>query len=111
MERSARALRGSRPCVQAALPPNLAAPSRPPASRRGVSPSASRGAVWASRLRVCTDTLRKRVGESMGVEIQSVRIKGACSAAVILRSGRHSQRMRRWRAFSTAAHARAAAAT
>ena len=33
------------------------------------------GASWASRLRYLTDTLRKRVGESMGVEIHRVRIK------------------------------------
>ena len=33
------------------------------------------GAVWAARLRYVTETLRMRVGTSMGVEIQSVRIK------------------------------------
>jgi hypothetical protein len=33
------------------------------------------GAVWASRLRYVTDTLRKRVGESLGQEITSVKIK------------------------------------
>jgi hypothetical protein len=33
------------------------------------------GAAWASRLRYVTDLLRSKVGESMGVEIRSVRIK------------------------------------
>ncbi len=33
------------------------------------------GASWASRLRYMTDTLRQRVGGSLGVEIKTVRIK------------------------------------
>jgi hypothetical protein len=33
------------------------------------------GGSWAARLRYATDTLRSRVGSSMGVDIQSVRIK------------------------------------
>lgn len=33
------------------------------------------GAAWAARLRYVTETLRMRVGGSMGVEIQSVRIR------------------------------------
>jgi Dna[CI] antecedent DciA-like protein len=33
------------------------------------------GASWASRLRYHADTLRQRVGESMGVDIHRVRIK------------------------------------
>lgn len=33
------------------------------------------GAVWASRLRYQTENLRRRVGESMGMDIRSVRIR------------------------------------
>jgi hypothetical protein len=33
------------------------------------------GAVWASRLRYFTDIVRKRVSESLGIEILSVRIR------------------------------------
>jgi hypothetical protein len=33
------------------------------------------GAVWASRLRYSTDTLRKRVSKSAGLEILTVRIR------------------------------------
>ena len=33
------------------------------------------GAVWASRIRYFTDTLRKGVGEATGIEILAVRIR------------------------------------
>jgi hypothetical protein len=33
------------------------------------------GAVWASRLRYSTETLRKRVGESAGLEILTLRVR------------------------------------
>jgi hypothetical protein len=33
------------------------------------------GAVWASLLRYFTDIVRKRVSESLGIEILSVRIR------------------------------------
>ena len=33
------------------------------------------GAVWASRLRYCTDTLRTRVAKALGLEITAVRIR------------------------------------
>jgi hypothetical protein len=33
------------------------------------------GAVWASRLRYCTETIRTRVAKALGVEITAVRIR------------------------------------
>ena len=33
------------------------------------------GATWASRLRYTTDILRKKVSDSMGVDLKSVRIR------------------------------------
>jgi hypothetical protein len=33
------------------------------------------GSAWAARLRYLTETLRERVGSSLGIEIRSVRIK------------------------------------
>jgi hypothetical protein len=39
------------------------------------------GANWAARLRYVTDTLRTQVSGSLGVEIQSVRIKVVPSRA------------------------------
>ena len=33
------------------------------------------GAVWASRLRYCTETIRTRVGKALELEITAVRIR------------------------------------
>ncbi len=61
--------------VQAALPPDLARTVETAGIEAGRLTVGVAGAVWASRLRYATDALRQKVGESMGVEIQSVRIK------------------------------------
>jgi hypothetical protein len=61
--------------VQAALPPELALTVETAGIDAGRLTVGVAGAVWASRLRFTTDALRQKVGESMGVEIQSVRIK------------------------------------
>jgi len=70
LERS-RALRH----VCAALPPKLAQTVASAGICEGELTIGVIGAAWASRLRYVTETLRKRVGDSMGVELQSVRIK------------------------------------
>lgn len=61
--------------VCAALPPQLAQTVVSAGLEDGRLTIGVAGASWASRLRYLTDTLRKRVGESMGVEIETVRIK------------------------------------
>jgi hypothetical protein len=61
--------------VQAALPPNLARTVATAGLEQGRLTVGVAGAVWASRLRYATDVLRQKVGTSMGVEIQRVRIK------------------------------------
>jgi hypothetical protein len=61
--------------VCSALPPQLAAAIATAGIEFGQLTIGVVGASWASRLRYLTDTLRKRVGESMGVEIHRVRIK------------------------------------
>jgi hypothetical protein len=61
--------------VCAALPPPLAQTVVSAGLQNGQLTVGVAGAAWASRLRYVTDTLRKRVGGSMGVEINSVRIK------------------------------------
>jgi hypothetical protein len=61
--------------VCSALPPQLAAAIVTAGIELGQLTIGVVGASWASRLRYLTDTLRKRVGESMGVEIHRVRIK------------------------------------
>jgi len=61
--------------VCSALPPKLGERVASAGIERGQLTIGVLGAAWASRLRYVTETLRKRVGESMGVEIQSVRIK------------------------------------
>ena len=70
LERS-RALRH----VCAALPPKLAESVASAGIREGELTIGVTGAAWASRLRYVTETLRKRVGDSMGVDLKSVRIK------------------------------------
>jgi Dna[CI] antecedent, DciA len=61
--------------VCAALPPKLAASVASAGIVAGQLTVGVSGAAWASRLRYVTETLRKRVGESMGVEIRTVRLK------------------------------------
>ena len=61
--------------VCAALPPNLAKAVVSAGVGDGRLTLGVVGAAWASRLRYVTETLRKRVGESLGVEIRSVRIR------------------------------------
>jgi hypothetical protein len=58
-----------------ALPPHLAETVVSAGLERGRLTIGVAGAAWAARLRYVTDTLRTRVGSSMGVDIQSVRIK------------------------------------
>jgi hypothetical protein len=58
-----------------ALPPQLAETIASAGVEQSRLTIGVAGAAWASRLRYVTETLRKRVGESMGVEIRSVRIK------------------------------------
>jgi hypothetical protein len=60
-------------CV--ALPPNLAKMVVSAGIGEGRLTLGVVGAAWASRLRYVTETLRKRVGESLRVEIRSVRIR------------------------------------
>jgi hypothetical protein len=61
--------------VCAALPPNLAKTVASAGLGEGQLTLGVVGAAWASRLRYVTETLRKRVSDSLGVEIRSVRIK------------------------------------
>jgi hypothetical protein len=61
--------------VMAALPPTLAKTVVSAGIDQGRLTIGVSSAAWASRLRYVTETLRKRVGESMGADIQSVRIK------------------------------------
>jgi len=61
--------------VCAALPPKLAEKVASAGLQQGQLTIGVTGGAWASRLRYATETLRKRVEGSMGVEIQSVRIK------------------------------------
>lgn len=62
-------------CVCRALPPHLAQAVVSAGLERGRLTIGVAGASWAARLRYATDTLRMRVGSSMGVDIQSVRVK------------------------------------
>ena len=61
--------------VRAALPTRLAQAVASAGIEQGRLTIGVGGAVWASRLRYFTDSLRKRVGESLGTEIRSVRIR------------------------------------
>jgi hypothetical protein len=61
--------------VQAALPLDLARTVATAGLEQGCLTVGVAGAVWASRLRYAADILCKKVGESMGVQIQRVRIK------------------------------------
>ncbi len=61
--------------VCAALPPPLARVVMSAGIDRGRLTVGVAGGAWASRLRYSSETLRLRVGESLGVDIQSIRIK------------------------------------
>jgi hypothetical protein len=61
--------------VCAALPPKLAEAVASAGLEQGQLTIGVTGAAWAARLRYATDTLRLRVGASMGVDIRTVRIK------------------------------------
>ena len=61
--------------VRAVLPARLAEAVATAGIEQGRLTVGVVGAVWASRLRYSSDTLRKRVGASMGVEILTVRIR------------------------------------
>ncbi len=69
----ARALARAHVC--ASLPENLAAAVVSAGIESGRLTIGVAGAPWAARLRYVTETLRMRVSASMGVDIQSVRIK------------------------------------
>lgn len=61
--------------VVAVLPPDVAEAIASAGLEGGKLTLGVTGAAWASRLRYVTDTLRMRVGESLGQEIKSVKIK------------------------------------
>jgi hypothetical protein len=61
--------------VLAALPPKLGETVATAGIDQGRLTIGVAGAAWASRLRYVTDTLRKRLSTSLGVEIRTVRIK------------------------------------
>ncbi len=61
--------------VCAALPEKLAERVLSAGVEQGQLTLGVTGAAWASRLRYATDSLRTAVGQSMAVEIRTVRIK------------------------------------
>jgi hypothetical protein len=61
--------------VCAALPAKLAAMVVSAGIEHGRLTIGVAGAPWAARLRYVTETLRVRVGDSLGTDIQSIRIK------------------------------------
>ena len=61
--------------VRAALPARLAQAVSSAGIEQGRLTIGVSGAVWASRLRYFTDIVRKRVSESLGIEILTVRIR------------------------------------
>jgi hypothetical protein len=61
--------------VRIALPARLAQAVVSAGVEQGRLTIGVSGAVWASRLRYFTDSVRKRVSESLGIEILSVRIR------------------------------------
>jgi hypothetical protein len=61
--------------VHSALPPRLAQSVATAGLEQGRLTLGVAGAVWAMRLRYATEVLRQKVGQSMGVDIQRVRIK------------------------------------
>jgi len=61
--------------VCAALPPLMARAVVSAGIDKGRLTIGVAGGSWAARLRYATDSLRIRVGESLGIDIQSIRIK------------------------------------
>jgi hypothetical protein len=61
--------------VRAALPARLAEAVVSAGVDQGRLTVGVVGAVWASRLRYTTDVLRKRLGETLGIAIVTVKIK------------------------------------
>lgn len=63
--------------VCAALPERLARAVVSAGIDHGTLSIGVAGAVWATRLRFLAETLRKRVGESTGIDVLSVRVRVA----------------------------------
>jgi hypothetical protein len=61
--------------VRAALPPQLAAAVASAGIEQGRLTIGVLGAVWASRLRYLTESVRKQVSGSTGTTIVSVRVR------------------------------------
>jgi hypothetical protein len=61
--------------VRAALPGRLAEAVASAGIEQGRLTIGVVGAVWASRLRYSTESIRKRVGTSMGISILSVKVR------------------------------------
>ncbi len=61
--------------VRSALSPELAKAVVSAGVESGQLTIGAVSASWAARLRYATETLRMRVGSSMGIDIQSIRIK------------------------------------
>jgi hypothetical protein len=61
--------------VRAALPSRLAEAVVSAGLEQGRLTIGVVGAVWASRLRYLTDSIRKRVGSSMGIAVLSVKVR------------------------------------
>src|SRR5579859_7655424 len=61
--------------VRAALPARLALAVASAGIERGRLTIGVVGAVWASRIRYFTDSVRKKVSGSMGIEILGIRIR------------------------------------
>ena len=61
--------------VMAALPPKIAARVTTAGIERDQLTIGVSGSVWASRLRYMAEMLRRDVGDAMGTEIRTVRIK------------------------------------
>jgi len=61
--------------VRAALPARLAESVVSAGLDQGRLTIGVVGAVWASRLRYLTDSIRKRVGSSMGIAVLTVKVR------------------------------------
>jgi hypothetical protein len=61
--------------VRAALPPRLAQAVVSAGIEQGRLTIGVAGAVWASRLRYLTESVRKQVAASMGIAVVSMRVR------------------------------------
>jgi hypothetical protein len=61
--------------VRAALPPRLAQAVVSAGIEQGRLTIGVDGAVWASRLRYLTESVRKQVAASMGIAVHSMRVR------------------------------------